>query len=141
MSGLDCSADPIHGVPDLVELTALPVEVLDRTADRPGPRDPPDRFGRVRGIRPVAVLEIGGDGEIRRCVDGRDVLRHLVERHRSVDEPEREGEARTRRRERGEPERLEDAGRADVPRVRDHERIARVHRSEGGSLLLLPTYR
>ena len=60
----------------------------------------------------------------------RHVRRQLVERDLAVAAPERERERRARRRERLEPEPLEHARRAGVPRVGDHERLALVQRAE-----------
>ena len=54
----------------------------------------------------------------------------LVERRAAVEAAEREREAGARGRERLEPERGEHARGAGVPRVRDHERLARVQRLE-----------
>jgi hypothetical protein len=65
----------------------------------------------------------------------RDVLGDLVERRAAIPATEREGEARARRGEGLEPERLEDAPGADVPRVGDDERVALVEGAERDALV------
>src|SRR5439155_18545463 len=85
----------------------------------------------------VIVLEVDRDWEFGGAVLCRRVRDDLVERHVAVEPPEREGEARARGRERLEPERRQYPRRAGVPRVRDHERRARVERLERAGLLLL----
>ena len=76
----------------------------------------PDFRGRAE-----AVLEIGAHRELGRSGDLASVFERLLARDATVAPAPRVREARTRRRERREAERREDAGGADVPRIRDDE--------------------
>jgi hypothetical protein len=98
----------------------------------------------VRGIlrqAAVTVLEVGRHREGSRGIERRDMGGNLVDRRLAVEATEREGEAGARRRERAKAERLEHARRAGVPRVRDHERLARMERGEHSRFLFLPARR
>ena len=111
------------------------IPVLDRAADRADFGNTADRLRCRLGLGAVAVLQVGRDGEIGRRRQRRDVRGDLVERRAPVRPRQREREAGARRRERLEAERLEHARRARVPRVRDHERLARVERPKRLGLL------
>jgi hypothetical protein len=99
--------------------------VLDRAAGearRGGEADGlRDRLGRVG----EAVLEVGAHRHRDRPGDRRGVGERLVAGDGVVEAAERRREAAARRRERLEPERLEQARRAEVPRVRQQERAPR----------------
>jgi hypothetical protein len=125
----DRCRDAFDGVRELVD-RAVRVVVLDRAADGAGGGRAGDR---VRGIfrrGPVAVLEVSRHREGGGGIERRDMGGNLVERRAAIEATEREGEAGARRRERAKAERLKDARRAGVPRVRDHERLARMERGE-----------
>src|SRR5439155_16810323 len=69
-----------------------------------------------------------------------DVADDIVQRGAAVPPLQRERETGARRGERVEAERGEDARRAQVPGVRDHERLALVQRPERLRLPLLPRH-
>jgi hypothetical protein len=71
-----------------------------------------------------AVLEVAVDREVGGAGDHGRVLQRFLARHRrlAVAAAEGVGEPRARRGERRIAEPGEDAGRADVPRIRHHER-------------------
>ena len=89
----------------------------------------------------VAVLEVDRKRQVGGAVERRDVSDRLVEGHPAVATAEREGEAGARCRECLEPERGEDAGRAGVPGIGDHERVAGVERRECRRFFSLPGVR
>jgi hypothetical protein len=66
-----------------------------------------------------------------------NVCEHVIDRRTAVDAAAREREAGARRRERLEPEALENARGAGVPWIRDDEGLAAVERPEVGGLLCL----
>ena len=122
---------------DRVDLAAG-VEVLDRAAYGSCLRSPYDGRRGGFGVGPVAVLEIDGDGQARRSIEQPHVRDHVVEGGAAVPAAQREREARARARERLEAERLENPGRAGVPRVRDDEGLALV---QGAKVRRLPLLR
>ena len=89
------------------------------------------------GLRAVAVLEVDRHRQARRLVERAHVLGELVERDAAVEAAERERERGAGGGQRLEAQRLEHPGRAGVPRVRDHERLALVQRAEVGRLARL----
>src|SRR4029077_15128462 len=98
------------------------------------------RRGILGGVA-VAVLEVDRQGDPRRRGQRADVVGDLVEGCAAVDAAEGEREAGARRGQGGEAECLEHACRPRVPWVRDQERLARVQRDEGGSLIRLASSR
>ena len=120
--------DPLDRLGSLVQASCR-IPVLDRASDGARLGDALDRVRNSGGVRGIAVLEIHGDGEAGRAVELGHVCDHVVECRLSVQTTEGERESGARRRERLEAERLEHAGRADVPRIRDDERLALVKRS------------
>lgn len=96
----------------------LAVEVLDGAPGEPRPRGFGHRGCDAFRVVGEAVLEVGRDRYRHRPDELRDVGQRLVAGHSAVDPAERGGEATARRRQCLEPQRLQRAGRADVPRVR-----------------------
>ena len=70
-------------------------------------------------------------GTLDRAGDRLEMRQRLVEGHRRVGLAQGPGEPGTRRRECREPDHLEVAGAADVPRVGDDEAAGFVERAEG----------
>ena len=111
-----------HRLADLVQ-PAGARRVLDREP-RDARRDAaPHVLGDALRALGVARLEVGVDRHPRRGGDLGDVVEHVLERQHvdGVGAPARERVARAGRRERLEPERLQRADGAGVPRVRDRE--------------------
>src|SRR6266536_5441269 len=99
------------------------VVVLNGAADRAGRRGTFDRTGGAGRLGAIAVLKIDRNRQLRRPVQRRRVLAHLLERGTAVTPAKRERKAGTRAGERLEPECREHTGRARIPRVRDHKRL------------------
>ena len=107
------------------------VEVLDRAARRAGVGEQADGLGDAARLVREAAFAVDVERQRRRLGDASDVRDELVARDLHVELAERPGEAGARRRERLEPHRREQLGRADVPRVRHHEDLlALVQRPE-----------
>ena len=123
--GLRGGGDPLGGMAGVVE-PAGRVVVLDRAAHGAGLGDPDDRLRGVLRLGAVAVLDVHRDRKIDRVGECAGVRDHLVERRLAVEPTQRERESGARRGERLEPERLHDASRAGVPRVRNEEGLARM---------------
>ena len=115
-SGLGGGRDPIGGVTDLIETTAIAIEVLDRATHGARGRDPGDGERRVLGLGAVPVLEVDRHRHVGRRGHRRRVGHRLVGRDLPVPAPEREREPGTGGGERLAPQRLHHPGRPGSPR-------------------------
>ena len=134
-------SDSLRGLLKPVQPAIVAVPVLDRPAHSTRLARTGDRARRVLERRPVAVLEIGGYGQIGRTVEGRDVGDDLVEADASVASTERKREATAGGGECLEAETREHPGGASVPRIRDQERVALMQGPERLPLLPLAFHR
>jgi len=118
----DRRREPIDGLGDFVDgVFGIARRVLDRAADEAGSRREPDRLRDVVRRAAVAALEVRGHRKIGRLHDLAGVLERFRAPDRAVAPPEREGEARARRRQRLEAEMGQDLRGAGVERIRNDE--------------------
>ena len=112
----------LGGLADVEErLVLVTRRVLDRAADEADLGGEANRLRRHRGRVAEALFQIGGDGQIGRVDDPAELGQRLLAPHLAVTPPENAGGGAARGRERLEPEPGEDAGRAGVPRIGNHE--------------------
>ena len=126
--------DALGREPDVLDLAGDGVPVLDRAARCARLAESADGLGDAAGVVRVAALAVDVERQVGRRSELGDVGHELVPRHLRVQLAEHPREACARRRERLEPERGENARRADVPRVRHHEELlAGVQLAETGA--------
>ena len=120
---LDRSGDALDGVGEIVDrLLGAPARILDRAAAEPGLGRQLDGERDAGGRIGVAVLEVGRHRQ-RRGVDDRAGMRQrLVAGDRAIGAAETEGAAGAGGGERLETETGQDARRADIVGIGDHER-------------------
>ena len=112
----------LHGQVERVErLVGAARRVLDREAGDPGRRGERDALGDSVRIVGVAALEVRAHRDLERTRDLGEVLQHLGTLDSLVGPRNRPGEAGARRRQRLEPELLEDHRATHVPGIRHHE--------------------
>ena len=123
--------DPLRRLGDRPHLAGGVVGVLDVAAHRPGIGETPEEFRRRKA---VAALGVDRDRHVHRLRDPRGRREHLLVRRLvavRVAERGRDGD-RTRCHD-GETRRLDQFGGVDVPRVRQHQRLAgNVQRPQDG---------
>ena len=123
---------PLGGHVDREDGLGRRVVVLQRAAGRAGLADQLDGAGDPAGVVGEAALGV----DVERDLDGGGhrlgVGQELVAGHVLVEPAEGGGVARAGRGQRREPERGEDAGGSDVPRVGHHERAGLVEGAELG---------
>ena len=115
--------DPLRRGAGVVDPPGLRVVVLDRAAGRARIGEHPNGLGDAAGVVGVETFAVHVQRQRRRGGELGDVRDELVAHHGLVGLADREREARTRRRQRLEPERGEDLRRPDVPRVRQEEEL------------------
>jgi uncharacterized protein (DUF952 family) len=134
MSGLRSGGASLDGLGDGIDRLRLWIEVLDGDARRSGLADERDRLGHPVGGRRETPLGIDVDG----YVDGRSDRRHVVQQLGPGDVligfAERGGVTGAGRGESHEAERLEQSGRTDIPRIREHKQV--VGRMQGSKALI-----
>ena len=132
--GFGRGSDALGRVREIVDRArGIAGRIFDRCADETDLGCETDGLRRILGRVSVAVLEIGGDGEMRRVDDRLRIRERIIARDGAVAvaAAEHEGEAGAGGGERVEAEPREDARGAGVPRIGDDERArARVQRLE-----------
>ncbi len=108
--------------------------ILDREPRHPGVHAHPHALGDLARRGRITRLEIGVHRQITRSHDRRHVRQHRVAPYRGVRQAERPGRARARGGDCLEPEMLEIARGADVPRIGDDEAAARMQCAERATL-------
>jgi hypothetical protein len=133
--GLRRGAHTLDGDVDVLDPIAARVVVLDRAPCGAGLGEEADRLRDASGSVWKAALAVDVERQRRRRCEQLDVRDQLVAVDLHVEPPEREREARARRRERLEAVEVEQPGRARVPRVRHHEEPRLVERTEAGAAI------
>jgi hypothetical protein len=123
MSHLRRGSHPVPGQSQRIDGLVTPgPEVLDRAARQPGTDGHPERLGDAFGLIGEAVFQVGRNGQVDTGRYGCCVLDGFVLRHCPIEAPERPRETATRRGQGLKPERRQNLGRTEIPRIWQQQR-------------------